>query len=120
MSPPVLPAGADAARAALPEADATALDRLAAALLAGPAAPLGAVLRRQLPGTAGARWLHQERLSPTTRAAALTADQWLSLYRCWAAAGRSPNGPGHAPRTGGRPSNAHGHGPGASAIPRYY
>ena len=65
MSRSVLPPAAEEARAALPEADAAAFDRLTGALLAGPPAPLGAVLRRQLPGTAGARWLHQERLSPT-------------------------------------------------------
>jgi hypothetical protein len=78
------------------------------------------VLRRQLPGTAGARWLHQERLSPTTRAAALSVDQWLSLFRYSAGLGRTPNGTGLAPRRAGRPSGAHGHGPGAQAAPRWF
>jgi hypothetical protein len=119
MSRPALDCAA-AARAALPEGDTAAFDRLVSALLNGPAAPLGAVLRRQLPGTAGARWLHQERLSPTTRPAALTADQWLSLYRCWASVAPAPRGGPSAPRSSGRPSGAHGHGPGAQAAPRWF
>ena len=118
MSRPVLDGAAADARATLPESDVAAFDRLAAALLAGPPAPLGAVLRRRLPGTAGARWLHAERLSPTTRAAALTADQWLSLYRCWTSTARVPGGGTPAPRKAGRPGNAHGQGPGAMAAPR--
>jgi hypothetical protein len=119
MSRPLSGAPADA-RATLPEPEAAAFDRLAAALLAGRAAPLGAVLRRHLPGTAGARWLHQEGLSPTTRVAALTAEQWLSLYRCWTTVGRTPNGAAHAPRKAGRPSGSHGHAPGAQAAPRWF
>ena len=67
-----------------------------------------------------ARWLLQERLSPTVRAAALTPEQWLSLYRCWQSVSPVNSGGAPAPRKSGRPSNAHGHGPGASAIPRYY
>ena len=49
------------------------------------AAPLGAVLRAQLPGTAGVRWLRQEGLPPTTRADGAHAAQWLSLFGCWSA-----------------------------------
>jgi hypothetical protein len=120
MSRPVQDGAAAAARATLPGSDAPAFDRLVAALLAGPAAPLGAVLRRQLPGTAGTRWLHQEGLALTTRAAALTTDQWLSLYRCWTGLARAPRGGATAPRTSGRPSGAHGHGPGAMAAPRWF
>ena len=96
------------ARASLPETGAADLDRLAQAVLARPGAALGAALRAVLPGTAGARWLRSEGLPPTTRATDLTAEQWLSLHRrCAAAGGRS-----------GRPS-AHGHAPGAHAIPRW-
>ena len=96
------------ARASLPETEAADLDRLAHAVLARPGATLGAALRAVLPGTAGARWLRSEGLRPTTRAADLTAEQWLSLHRCYAAAGGRS----------GRPS-AHGHAPGAHAIPRW-
>jgi hypothetical protein len=118
MSRPV-PATAAAARAALPEADGAAFDRLAAAVLASAGAPLGPVLRAQLPGTAGVRWLRQEGLLPTARPAALTTAHWLSLFRCWSSKHRAPGsgGPGGR-RIGGRPS-AHGHAPGAQSIPRW-
>jgi len=118
MSRPA-PQAAAAARAELPEAETAAFDRLAAAVLASAHAPLGAVLRAQLPGTAGVRWLRQEDLPPTARPAALTTAHWLSLYRCWNAEHRIPasGGPGGR-RTGGRPS-AHGHAPGAMSIPRW-
>ena len=59
----------------LPEAETAAFDRLAHAVLASPSAPLRPLLRAQLPGTAGVRWLHQENLPPTARPAALTAGQ---------------------------------------------
>jgi hypothetical protein len=118
MSRPLLEAAA-AARAELPETDAHAFDRLAAAVLASARAPLGPVLRAQLPGTAGVRWLRQEDLSPTARPAALTATHWLSLYRCWSSAHRvAASGAPGGLRTGGRPS-AHGHAPGALSIPRW-
>ncbi|MGY1643562.1 hypothetical protein ACI782_20850 [Geodermatophilus sp. SYSU D00703] len=106
-----------AARSALPGAEAAAFDRLAHAVLAKPGAALGAVLRAQLPGTEGVRWLHSGGLPPTARAADLTAEQWLSLYHCWASTGavRATGAPGG--RTG-RPST-HGHAPGALAIPRW-
>ena len=107
------------ARATLTGADAAAFDRLAHALLASPSAPLGGLLRAQLPGTTGVRWLRQENLPPTTRPSGLTSGQWLSLFGCWRSASRAPSGGGAAGRTkGGRPST-HGHAPGATAIPRW-
>jgi hypothetical protein len=117
--PAPLDGAAATARADLPEGDVPGFDRLAAALLATPRAPLGAALRAHLPGTAGVRWLRQERLAPTSRAADLTPAQWLSLFRCWASAGRSGNGHVTGPRTAGRPSTTHGRGPGSMAIPRW-
>ena len=118
MSRPI-PEAAAAARAELPEAEAAAFDRLAAAVLASAAAPLGAVLHAQLPGTAGVRWLRQEGLAPTARSAALTTAHWLSLYRCWSSEHRAPaSGGPDGRRMGGRPS-AHGHAPGALSIPRW-
>ncbi len=105
------------ARAALPETEAAAFDRLAHAVLARPGAALGATLRAVLPGPAGPRWLRSAGLPPTTRAADLTAEQWLSLHRCCAAAGHVP-GPAAAGGRNGRPS-AHGHAPGAMAAPRW-
>jgi hypothetical protein len=113
-----IPDGAPAtARAALPGTEAADLDRLAHAVLARPGAALGAVLRAVLPGTAGARWLRSEGLPPTTRATDLTAEQWLSLHRCCAAAGHVP-GPAAVRGRSGRPSSQ-GHAPGAHAIPRW-
>ncbi len=108
----------DGARAALSDADVARFDRLAGAVLSSPAAPLGAVLRAQLPGTAGVRWLRQEGLPPTTRATALTTEQWLSLCGCWAASDRVPGARATAGRRGVRPST-HGHAPGAMAVPRW-
>ncbi|MCF6743669.1 hypothetical protein E9529_05150 [Blastococcus sp. KM273128] len=115
-----VPAGPAAdARTALPEGETVAFDRLAHAVLASPSAPLGALLRAQLPGTAGVRWLRQEGLPPTTRPVELTAERWLSLFRCWQSVAPAPGaaGTGHH-RSGGRPST-HGHAPGAAAIPRW-
>jgi hypothetical protein len=109
---------AAAARSSLPEAQSAAFDRLAGALLASPTAPLGALLRAQLPGVAGVRWLRQEGLPPTTRPTALTPAQWLSLYECWSSASWAPGPGAPAGRRGGRPST-HGHAPGAIAIPRW-
>ena len=109
---------AGGARAALPDVDAARFDRLAAAVLSSPSAPLGAVLRAQFPGTAGVRWLRQEGLPPTARATALTTEQWLSLYRCWAATDRVPGARASGGRRGVRPST-HGHAPGAVAVPRW-
>jgi hypothetical protein len=71
---------------------------------------------------AGVRWLHTAGLPPTARAGELTAEQWLSLYRCWS---KEASGPRHASarggtaQRGGRPS-AHGHAPGALAAPRWH
>ncbi|MGY1633310.1 hypothetical protein ACI784_16545 [Geodermatophilus sp. SYSU D01186] len=114
-----LDGAAATARAQLPETEAAAFDRLASAVLALPGAALGATLRAQLPGPAGIRWLHQEGLPPTARAAGLTAGQWLSLYRCWAGTRHAPAAGAPAVRGGGRPSSAHGHAPGAMAVPRW-
>ena len=115
---PLSPAAAEA-RAALPADDAASFDRLASAVLASPSAALGAVLRSVLPGTAGVRWLRTAGLPPTTRAGALTAEQWGSLHRCWLSVSPAPHagGPGRVPA--GRPS-AHGHAPGAMAAPRWH
>lgn len=115
---PVSDGPAAAARAALPEAETAAFDRLAGALVASAGTPLGALLRAQLPGTAGVRWLRQEGLPPTTRPTALTAAQWRSLFECWRAASRAPGPGAPAGQRGGRPST-HGHAPGAAAIPRW-
>jgi hypothetical protein len=118
VSRPALDGPAAAARATLPESEAAAFDRLAGAVLASSSAPLGALLRAQLPGTAGVRWLHQEQLPPTARASALTAAHWLSLYECWSSVSRAPGPREAGGRRGGRTS-AHGHAPGAAAIPRW-
>ena len=107
------------ARATLEEPDHAAFDRLAGAVLASPSAPLGAVLRAQLPGTTGVRWLRQEQLPATTRAGGLTSAHWLSLFASWSSAHQAPTagGPG-AHRSGGRPST-HGHASGAGGRPRW-
>jgi hypothetical protein len=118
MSRPVPGAAADA-RSTLPEHDHPAFDRLATVVLASPAAPLGAVLRAQLPGTAGVRWLRQEQLPPTTRPTALTSAQWLALFTCWSTVHRPPAPGGPGGRKGGGRSSAHGHAPGAMAVPRW-
>ena len=107
------------ARATLPEHEHAAFDRLAGAVLASPSAPLGPLLRAQLAGTTGVRWLRQENLPPTTRPGQLSSAHWLSLFSCWTSAHRAPaaGGPGRR-RAGGRPSS-HGHAPGAMAVPRW-
>ena len=71
--PSPVPDGAAAqARAQLPEDAHVGFDRLVHAVLSSPGATrqpaLGAVLRSQLPGTAGVRWLHAEGISPMSRA----------------------------------------------------
>src|SRR5687768_1458412 len=108
MSRPLPGGPAAEARSSLSDPDAAAFDRLAGAVLASSNAPLGAVLRAQLPGTAGVRWLRQEGLPPTTRPASLTAAQWLSLFECWRASSRAPGPGAPAGRRGGRPAT-HGH-----------
>ncbi|PRY48669.1 hypothetical protein LY71_10847 [Geodermatophilus tzadiensis] len=121
MSRPLRSPGpaATAARAGLSADEAPAFDRLVTAVLSSPGTALGPALRAQLPGSAGVRWLRTAGLPPTTRTAALTAEQWLSLYRCW----RSVTPVPHAGRPdrgrAGRPS-AHGHAPGALAAPRWH
>src|SRR5690606_22521454 len=107
------------ARATLPDHQHAAFDRLAGAVLASPGAPLGPLLRAQLPGTTGVRWLRQDGLPPPAPPGRLTSPQWLSLYACWSGAHRTPTAGGPDPRrAGGRPS-AHGHAPGAMAVPRW-
>jgi hypothetical protein len=115
---PVSNGSAAAARTSLPEAETAAFDRLAGALLSSAAAPLGPLLRAQLPGTAGVRWLRQVGLPPTTRPTALTPAQWLSLYSCWSSTSGAPGSGAPGGRRGGRPSTR-GHAPGAVAIPRW-
>ena len=100
------------------DADAVAFDRLAGALLASSSAPLGPLLRSQLPGTAGVRWLRQENLPPTTRPTALTGARWLALFECWSSVQRVPVHGRPSRGKGGRPST-HGHAPGAMAKPRW-
>ncbi len=117
MSRP-LPDAAATARGTLSEADAAAFDRLAGALLASASAPLGPLLRSQLPGTTGVRWLRQENLPPTTRPTALTSAQGLALFECWTSVHRAPGAGRPGSRKGGRPST-HGHAPGAMAVPRW-
>jgi hypothetical protein len=121
MSRPAHPTDGPAAdaRAALGEHDHAAFDRLTGAVLASPSAPLGRILRAQLPGTTGVRWLRQEQLPPTTRPGGLTGEHWLSLFACWSSAHHAPTagGPGTR-RSGGRPST-HGHASGAGGRPRW-
>jgi hypothetical protein len=93
-----LPPEAAAARDALPAADAAAFERLASSVLASPGAALGPVLRAQLPGTAGVRWLRTAGLAPTARAGSLTAEQWSSLYSCWRSTAAAPTAGGTAAR----------------------
>lgn len=105
------------ARASLAEPDTAAFDRLAHALLSSPSAPLGPLLRAQLPGTAGVRWLVREALAPTTRPTELTGSQWLSLFETWRHTERAPAPRGGSGRGGGRPST---HGVvSANPIPRW-
>ncbi|SFT66405.1 hypothetical protein SAMN05660657_02248 [Geodermatophilus amargosae] len=121
MSRPVRPltAAAAAARDALPAPDAAAFDRLASAVLAAPGAALGPVLRAQLPGVTGIRWLRTAGPAPTARAGALSAEQWSkdpsAPHRSHARGGPLQRGR----KTGGRTS-AHGHAPGALAAPRWH
>ena len=117
--PSSLPDGPAAdARAGLPESETAAFDRLASAVLASASAPLGPLLRAQLPGTAGVQWLRHEGLAPTTRPTALTSTQWRSLFDCWTRTSRAPRPGAPTSGRGGRPST-HGHAPGAAAIPRW-
>jgi hypothetical protein len=107
------------ARATLSAEDAVRFDRLSSAVLASSA--LGPALRAVLPGPAGFRWLHTEGLAPAARPAALTAEQWLSLSRCWTTSGRVPSAGTPAARgRAGRPTTGHGHAPGAQAAPRWF
>ncbi|MGY1743434.1 MULTISPECIES: hypothetical protein [unclassified Blastococcus] len=121
MSRPLhaLPPAAAVARDGLPAADVADFERLVHGVVSAPSSALGPVLRAQLPGGAGVRWLASAGLPPSARVTDLTADQWLSLFRCRRSAGRVPSGgPGGGRRGGGRPAT-HGHAPGAMAIPRW-
>jgi hypothetical protein len=121
---PAVEGAAAQARAQLPEDDRAGFDRLVHAVLSAPGATrqtaLGAVLRSQLPGTAGVRWLHAEGLSPTSRAAALTPEHWLSLHAAWQAHDQAPRAGGRANGHGPRADSRHGHAPGAQAAPRWF
>ena len=107
------------ARATLSTDDTARFDRLAGTVLGSPGSVLGPALRAALPGTAGIRWLASAGLSPATKAAALTAEQWRSLFACWSETAQTPRSGGNGTGRGGRPS-AHGHAPGAKALPRWY
>ena len=121
---PALDGPAASAREQLPEDDRAGFDRLVHAVLASPGAArqpaLGAVLRSQLPGTAGVRWLHAEGLSPTARASALTAENWLSLHSAWLAHAAAPRATGRGNGHGPKADSRHGHAPGAQAAPRWF
>jgi hypothetical protein len=121
---PAIDGAAAQARAQLPEDDHAGFDRLVHAVLSSPGATrqpaLGAVLRSQLPGTAGVRWLHGEGLSPTSRASALTAEHWLSLHTAWQAHQQAPRAGGRSNAHGPRADSRHGHAPGAQAAPRWF
>jgi hypothetical protein len=106
------------ARDLLSPDDAVRFDRLAGAVLASRGV-LGPALRAVLPGPAGIRWLAASGLPPTTRAAALTPEQWRSLFDCWSETVQVRRSGAAGGGRGGRPS-AHGHAPGAKAVPRWY
>jgi hypothetical protein len=112
------------AREQLPEDDRAGFDRLVHAVLSSPGAAkqpaLGAVLRSQLPGTAGVRWLHAEGISPMSRASELTAAHWLSLHAAWLHHDQAPKAGGRANGHGPRADSRHGHAPGAQAAPRWF
>ena len=121
---PALDGAAAQARAQLPEDEQAGFDRLVHAVLAAPGAArhpaLGAVLRSQLPGTAGVRWLHAEGLSPTAHATALTAEHWLSLHAAWLVNAQAPRNGGRTDGHGPKADSRHGHAPGAQAAPRWF
>jgi hypothetical protein len=112
------------ARAQLPEDAWAGFDRLVHGVLSAPGASrqpaLGAVLRSQLPGTAGVRWLHAEGISPMSRATELTAEQWLSLHTAWLVHDQAPRSGGRSTGHGPRADSRHGHAPGAQAAPRWF
>ena len=113
-----------AARAQLTEDDRAGFDRLAHAVRSAPGSAkqpaLGAVLRSQLPGNAGVRWLHAEGLSPLSRATDLTTEHWMSLHTAWLHAEQAPKVGGRAGGAGPRADSRHGHAPGAQAAPRWF
>ena len=107
------------ARATLPADAQPGFDRLVHAVLSARRQPLGAVLRAQLPGTAGVRWLRTAGLPMTARPGDLTAEQWLSLHTEWLSHAPVPSG---GSRASGpvRADSRHGHAPGAQAAPRWF
>jgi hypothetical protein len=121
---PALDGPAAQARATLPEDERAGFDRLVHAVLSSPGAArqpaLGAVLRSQLPGTAGVRWLHAEGISPMSRASELTAEHWLSLHTAWLHHEQAPKAGGRSTGHGPRTDSRHGHAPGAQAAPRWF
>ncbi|SCX59573.1 hypothetical protein SAMN03159343_3959 [Klenkia marina] len=117
--PPASDSPAGTARATLPDEQRAGFDRLVHAVTAARGKALGAVLRGQLPGVEGVRWLRSEGLPPTVRAAALTPGQWLSLHATWLRLEGTPHA-GVPQRGGGKASTTHGHAPGAQAAPRWF
>lgn len=117
--PPAADSAAGTARATLPEDQRDGFDRLAHAVIASSGKALGAVLRGQLPGVEGVRWLRAEGMPPTARAADLTPGQWLSLHATWLRLDSAPRSGGTRGRAG-KPNSRHGHAPGAQAAPRWF
>jgi len=117
--PPAPGSAAATARETLPADQQEGFDRLAHAVGAASGKALGAVLRGQLPGVEGVRWLRSEGLPPTARAAGLTPGQWLSLHATWLRLESVPHGGGGSRGRTGKPST-HGHAPGAQAAPRWF
>ena len=117
---PALDGPAAQARAQLPEEARTGFDRLVHGVLASRSAALGAVLRSQLPGTAGVRWLHGEGISPTAKPSVLTAENWLSLHTAWVSHEQAPRSGSRSNGHGPRADSRHGHAPGAQAAPRWF
>jgi hypothetical protein len=102
---------AASARDGLPPADVADFERLAHVVLSAPSSALGPVLRAQMPGGAGVRWLGKDPAAPHDSQARRGP---LQRGRT---TGRVPSG-GPGGERGGRPA-PHGHAPGAHAIPRW-
>jgi hypothetical protein len=115
--PPAPGSAAATARDTLPVDQQEGFDRLAHGVAAAPGKALGAVLRGQLPGVEGVRWLRAEGLPPTARAADLTPGQWLSLHATWLRLEDTPHA--GVPRRGGGKPTTRGHA-GAQAAPRWF
>lgn len=115
--PPTADSPAGTARATLPAEQHDGFDRLVHAVTAARGKALGAVLRGQLPGVEGVRWLRSEGLPPTARADALTPGQWLSLHATWLRLAETPHA--GVPRRGGGAASTRGHA-GTQAAPRWF